>query len=748
MSETDLKGTDVKRLHLILTPMLPAMLLAAFATAPVRVHAQESSHQSIIAKIQPSVVTIRVQGRDGDELGIGTGFVIDSDGLIATNFHVINEGRAFTVQTASGQPLTVLSVQASDVSSDLALIKVDAGETDLAALEFAAAESSEQGLRVLAFGNPLGLRNSVVEGIISARREVEGQELLQLAMPIEPGNSGGPLVDLDGRVHGIINMKSAIDDNLGFAIPIAQLITLREHPNPVSIDRWVKIGKINEDRWEVLMGANWQQRGGRIVAQGTGKGFGGRSLLLSKTELPERPFEISVMVRLDDESGAAGLSFHSDGDQQHYGFYPSAGRLRLTCFRGPSVFSWQVLQEVDSEHYLPEQWNQLKVRIEQDKILCFVNGQLVIESTDAQLSSGRVGLAKFRDTKPEFSGFRIGKDLESLALSDAAKQSMQVLEVSPVDLSQIGDDEIAELGKSGDLASRELKRRAIALEKQAERFRQLAEDVRRADTIEQLAQLNQLDKERLLLTGTLLIAKLDHPDIDLDAYRQRMDEMADEIRSRLDADAAPVERRDALHKYLFDENGFHGSRSEYYHAANSHLNRVIDDREGLPITMSVLYMELGRRLGIQIEGVGLPGHFITRHVINDQEHQLVDVFERGKLLERKDAQLIVSMHAGRMMRDADLAPSTDLEILTRILNNLIGIAGRKNDGESMLRYCDAMVALNPERAPFRLMRAQLRGMTGRIRLGLDDVNRLLDEDPPGLDRDLAVRLQEALLRRQ
>ncbi|MCA9140879.1 MAG: trypsin-like peptidase domain-containing protein [Planctomycetales bacterium] len=725
-------------------PFLVLVLMIASVGPTV---ADEASHQSLIAKVRPSVTTIRVQGRDGDQLGIGTGFVIDDNGLIATNFHVINEGRRFTIESADGESLKVLTVEASDVTSDLALIRVDATSTKLPALALAD-EPSGQGLRVLAFGNPLGLRNSVVEGIVSARQEIEGRELLQLAMPIEPGNSGGPLVDLEGRVHGIINMKSAIDDNLGFAIPVQQLVELKENPNPVDFDRWVRIGRINEQRWMPLFGANWQERGGRITARGLGKGFGGRSLLLSKSKVPELPFEIAVMVRLDDESGAAGLVFHSDGAEKHYGFYPSDGRLRLSCFLGSSVYSWQVLHEVESDHYLEGQWNQLKVRVEKDSIRCFVNGELVIQSNDSQLTTGQVGLAKFRSTEPEFSGFQIGSAIVSPTLSESSRALLARLEVQPIDVESINAESIDELGQSWELSSRELTRRAMLLEKQAERIRQLAGDVRRAATIDKLARIDEVAEDERLLFGTLLIAKLDYPDLDVEAYQHRIDEMADEIKSTLPGDATPVRIRDAMHRYLFDENGFHGSRSEYYHAANSHLNRVIDDREGLPITMSVLYIELGRRLGIHIDGIGLPGHFVTNHVIDENDHQLVDVFERGKLLSQKDAETIVAMHARRLFRETDLQPSSDREILTRILNNLVGIAGRKNDGESMLKYCDAIVAINPDQTQFRMMRAQLRGMTGRIGLGLDDVDKLLENDPPDLDRGAAERLREALIERQ
>jgi regulator of sirC expression with transglutaminase-like and TPR domain len=703
------------------------------------------SHAALIAEVRPSVVIIRVDGRDGEEFGVGTGFVIDEQGLIATNFHVINEGREFTVETSGGVELPVLAIEASDVNRDLAIIRVDVSDQTLQALELATNQSAEQGMRVLAFGNPLGLENSVVEGIVSAEREVEGRSLLQLAMPIEPGNSGGPLVDLDGTVHGIINMKSAIDDNLGFAIPIDQLNALSDTPNPVAIDRWVRLGKVNEDRWTVLFGADWKQQSGRVSVSGRGDGFGGRSLLLSEQEVPERPFEVAAMVRLDNESGAAGLAFSSDGDNRHYGFYPSGGRLRLTCFRGPSVFSWQVLDEVDSEDYLPGEWNHLKVRVESDRILCYVNGSKVIESTDRQLTTGKVGLVKFRETEPEFSHFRIGKQLATPELSESAQTLLNKLTVPQASTDFIGSEQIEALGASAELSSRELIRRAVRLESMAKQMRQLAGDVRREETLSQLRRLDEIPESQRLLRGALLIAKIDNPEIDVSAYMTRVEEMAEEIRAAFDDEASPDQIRQALHRYLFQENGFHGSRSEYYHPANSHLDRVIDDREGLPITLAILYMELGRRLGIDVEGVGLPGHFLVRHVISSERQQLVDVFERGEHLSRKEAAEIVLLHAGRPLRESDLAAQETRQILSRVLNNLVGIAGRNEDAEAMLRYSEAIVAINPDEPDYRLMRAQLRGFTGRNQAAVEDVDWLLESGPGSLNRTALERLRRSLL---
>src|SRR5262249_56727414 len=127
--------------------------------------------------------------------------------------------------------------------------------------------------------------------------------------------------------------------------------------------------------------------------------------------VPELPFELSVAVRLEDESGAAGLAFHADGGDRHYGFYPSNGKLRFSQFNGPDVFSWKVLVEKPSAHYRPGEWNVLKVRLEKGRMSCFVNDEPVFNVEDDAFTKGKVGLTKFRDSSAEFRHFRVGKEL-------------------------------------------------------------------------------------------------------------------------------------------------------------------------------------------------------------------------------------------------------------------------------------------------------------------------------------------------
>ena len=187
-------------------------------------------------KVRPSVVVISVPDRDGKEKHLGTGFIISPDGLIATNLHVIGEGRPITVRTADKKKLRVTTVHASDRNLDLAIVQVDAGDSKLPALPVGDSNTVKDGNPVVVMGNPHGLEHSIVSGIISGRREIEGRDMLQLAVPIEPGNSGGPVLDMQGTVHGIVTMKSAVKQNLGFAVATNDLKLLLDKPNPVPIN--------------------------------------------------------------------------------------------------------------------------------------------------------------------------------------------------------------------------------------------------------------------------------------------------------------------------------------------------------------------------------------------------------------------------------------------------------------------------------------------------------------------------------
>src|SRR5262245_17952678 len=172
----------------------------------------EQSVEHLAAAARKSIVVVTVAGRDGQREGLGTGFVV-ADGIIATNLHVVGEGRRVTVELADGKRHAVTAIHASDRKNDLALLKIDL--KGLKPLDLGDAGKLKDGQPVVALGNPLGLKHSVVSGVVSGRRTMDGVPMIQMAIPIERGNSGGPLLDRQGRVVGILTARSMVTANLG-----------------------------------------------------------------------------------------------------------------------------------------------------------------------------------------------------------------------------------------------------------------------------------------------------------------------------------------------------------------------------------------------------------------------------------------------------------------------------------------------------------------------------------------------------
>jgi serine protease Do len=694
---------------------------------------------------RPSVVVIRVTGRGGKKDGLGSGFVVSPDGLIATNLHVLGEARPFEVQTADGKRHKVTAVHASDRSLDLALLRVET--KGLPALELGDSDTLRDGQAVVALGHPRGLQHSVVSGVVSGRPKVEGKTMIQLAMPIEQGNSGGPVLDTQGRVRGIVTLKSQVTPNLGFAMPVNALKALLKKPNPVPLARWITIGTLSPDDWTLVFDGRWRQRNGTITADGLGQGFGGRSLCLSRRPPPPVPFEVSVAVRLNDEAGAGGLVFHADGGDKHYGFYPSAGQMRLSRFAGPDVFSWKVLHQKPSPHYRPGEWNVLKVRVEKGRILGYVNDRLVVESEDDAFTAGKVGLAKFRNTRVEFKNFRVGDKLPpSTPPAEVVARVTKAVTDLPAEAKPEGAL-VERMLPDAPASLAVLRERARRLEQQAARLRELAAAVHHKQVLDELARLTGVKEADIdLVHAALVLAKLDNEELDVAAYRNQVERLAREVAQVLPKGAGEKEKLAALNKELFEGRGFHGSRGDYYNRSNSYLNEVLEDREGLPITLSLLYMEVGRRLGLKMEGVGLPGHFVVRHVPAKGKPQLLDVYEGGKPLSRADADRKVRDATGKGLRPGDLAPVGKRALLVRVLYNLRGLAEKEADAAGLLRYQDAIVVLAPENATERLTRAGMRYQGGDRKGSIADLDWLLEHDTPGLDRERVLELRRVLTR--
>ena len=734
---------------------------------------QPLTNEQLAAKARPSLVFIRSTDRTGSDLGLGAGFVIDASGLIATARHVIGDGRDFVVELPNGSTAPVTEVYASSNQLDLAIIRVDA--KDLSPLPVSNEDEAAQGRDVVAMGHPRGLRNSMASGLISGHQEIEGIRMLQLAMSIEPGNSGGPVLDRQGNVVGIVTMKSTVAEDVGFALPVKLLRDLRADPNPIPMSRWRTIGALDSRQWTTVFGANWRQRAGRITVNGQGTSFGGRTLCLRNRELPKAPFDLQVIVKLKDEQGAAGLVFHSDGDDRHYGFYPSGGNLRLTRFDGADVNSWTILHNEPHKAYKRGDWNTLTVRVHADFFECYVNGTKVLESRDSAFTEGTVGLAAFRGTEAEFRRFETGASLLPSSLDAAAREQIaqSAQEINPN--FPADDRAVAKLLPLGESAAEMLNGEAQLLELRAKQLRQLSRDVHDTATRIRLAaalliptDIDDIDpnvpvvpsmipdangESPDLLRAALLLAHMDNPDVDVEGYAARIDEMANELKASFPENPTEAQRLAALDKYLFEDLGVRGSQFEYYARSNSYLNEVIDDREGLPITLAVLYIELAKRVDLHVVGVGLPRHFVVRFEPSDEAgaDETIDTFERGRRLSEDDIQKLLSSEGfpnEPQFREA----RSPVQIVERMTLNLLGLMEDERNDDDVLRYLETLVLLNPVNPEHRAKRLEMRARTGRLEMAIRDANWFIAHPLPAVDvervRALRQNLEEQLERQQ
>jgi regulator of sirC expression with transglutaminase-like and TPR domain len=195
-----------------------------------------------------------------------------------------------------------------------------------------------------------------------------------------------------------------------------------------------------------------------------------------------------------------------------------------------------------------------------------------------------------------------------------------------------------------------------------------------------------------------------------------------------------VERLHGLREYLFEEQGFKGNRSDYFDPRNSFLSDVLDRRVGIPISLSLVLIEVGRRLDLPMEGIGLPGHFITGVRLDDAPI-LLDPFHGGAILTPEACRELVSKALGKRVRltEASFAPVGNRQFLARMLANLKGIYWRAEQWEKAVQVSDRLIVLDPKAGTERRDRGVALAKAGQYQQGLADWERYLTEFPDAPD---------------
>ncbi len=203
-----------------------------------------------------------------------------------------------------------------------------------------------------------------------------------------------------------------------------------------------------------------------------------------------------------------------------------------------------------------------------------------------------------------------------------------------------------------------------------------------------------------LAKAALLFAKEQYPDLDIEKYLRKIDLMAEQLKRRAGHNTDPYYLISEINRYLFNEEGFRGNEHDYYDPRNSFLNDVLDRKTGIPITLSVLYMEIGNRIGLPILGVGFPGHFVVKYSGVESKF-LIDPFNKGRILLEKDCQEMLNrVYGGGIKLPSDfLRTATKKQILDRMLHNLKGIYLGSKDYCKALSFVDMILLIDPDVMP-------------------------------------------------
>jgi regulator of sirC expression with transglutaminase-like and TPR domain len=263
-----------------------------------------------------------------------------------------------------------------------------------------------------------------------------------------------------------------------------------------------------------------------------------------------------------------------------------------------------------------------------------------------------------------------------------------------------------------------------------------------------------VDDEKIdLVRGALTIARTEYPELNIESYVERIDELGLQAASRITEVGDAAETIAALNSVLFQQAGLRGNREDYYDPRNSFLNDVLDRSLGIPITLALIYMEVGRRLGFPLFGVGMPGHFLLKNYDIDGRETLIDCFNGGDILNAQDCQRrLDEMYSGQMtLRPEFLFAVSRRQMLTRIINNLKTVYMSARNLKKVLPLVDLLLVIYPRSPEDVKQRAMLRYSLGQPKAAAEDLEEYLKMSPEASDSDeirqtaLSIRRMLALM---
>jgi regulator of sirC expression with transglutaminase-like and TPR domain len=249
-------------------------------------------------------------------------------------------------------------------------------------------------------------------------------------------------------------------------------------------------------------------------------------------------------------------------------------------------------------------------------------------------------------------------------------------------------------------------------------------------------ELARPEAELDLARAALLVAQEEYPQLSVDLYLARLDQVSEEVRDRLANETAPLVVLTEVIQTLYGRRKLRGNRDAYYDPRNSFVNDVLDRGVGIPLTLGIVLLEVGWRLGLPLEGVNFPGHFLVRYA-GDEVRLLIDPFDSGKIRFEDEAQQLLDQGYGGMvsMRSTFLRAASKRDMLTRLLTNLKSIYSRIGDDRRALAVVERLLMIRPTAPVESRSRGLLLARLGRHEEAARQLEAYLRVSPTAQDRE-------------
>lgn len=261
----------------------------------------------------------------------------------------------------------------------------------------------------------------------------------------------------------------------------------------------------------------------------------------------------------------------------------------------------------------------------------------------------------------------------------------------------------------------------------------------------------EVEDERMdLLRAALAFGRIELPGLNPELYVAQVEDLAARAAAKIQETGDPEQSIAALNQVLFQEDMFRGNTVDYYNPRNCYIHDVLDRRLGIPISLATIYMEMARRVGFPLFGVGMPGHFLLKHYDVSGQPVLIDVFERGSIVTEADCQQkLDKIYSGQIVLQPEfLMPVTRRQMLTRMLNNLKTIYLSHRNFRRALQVVDLILVIYPRSPEDVKQRAVLRYNLDDFSGALSDFDEYVKMSPDASDaeeiRNTALSLRRSI----